>query len=163
MEHTVTRFDRSVLRSWAVALAQAASGAYFVMAGLLTLMDAPWIAKAFARWGWPTGARVALGLVELVGGILIVLPRFARASATVLAGVMVWSALVKVARVEPPIELLEPLLVTPLLIVVFNAFSPGNDFAPTRPRGDRGGSGGRIEADIARRRWTLRQGWRKRP
>src|SRR3712207_2066738 len=91
METTLARSNWTAGRAWAVSIAQAAAGAYFVVAGLLKLTSADTMVAAFARWGWPGSARVAFGVVELLGGVTLVVPRFARAAALMLATLMVGS------------------------------------------------------------------------
>lgn len=134
MDTTLTRTTRESLLSWGIALAQATAGAYFVVAGLLKLLGAPPMVAAFARWDWPGSARVAIGVVELLSGVALVLPRFARVSALTMAALLVASQAVHLAKLDPLYTLLEPLLLVPLLLVVANAHAPGGAAQPFHSR-----------------------------
>ena len=124
MKSTVKLDENDRVRALGLSIAQAVTGAYFVVAGLLTLANVPLMHGAFARWGWPAGAQFAIGALQLVGGTAVIVPRFARAAAWTLLGLMAFDMIVRVAHLELFPGLLEPLIIAPMLVVVANAYSP---------------------------------------
>jgi len=67
-------------------------------------------AQRLQRWGYPTGSQYAIGILEIVAGIAIVIPRWRRMAAAILmiimAGALCTHALHgEWARVIPPLFL----------------------------------------------------------
>jgi uncharacterized membrane protein YphA (DoxX/SURF4 family) len=162
MDSTMSRgVRRAQARSWALSIAQAATGAYFFVAGLLKLAGVAMMVHAFERWGMGAPVRLAVGAVELACGIAVIFPRSARVAAWTLLGLTSLSALVHVAKLDAPIELLEPLLLGSVLTVVANAASQ-KDFGEERATGSGSGppielveqeqDGGRLLSRVPRRR-----------
>jgi uncharacterized membrane protein YphA (DoxX/SURF4 family) len=50
-------------------------GALFVLIGI-GKFSAPGWQRNFERWGYPDGAYAVVGLAEMLGGVLLLLPRF---------------------------------------------------------------------------------------
>lgn len=68
---------------------------------------------------------VAVGVIELAGGVLLISGRFLRASALVLAGDMVGAIVVSgVARGEIIGLILAPALLVAMIVVLENEFRP---------------------------------------
>ena len=64
-------------------------GALFVLQGIMKLQPgSPWPAM-FEGWGYPAGFYFFVGVVELLAGLLLFVPRFAGYAAAVLGVVMV--------------------------------------------------------------------------
>ena len=63
-------------------------GALFVMQGLMKVIpNSPWNAR-FSEWGFPAGFLLLVGVAELLGGIALLIPRFASFGGLLLAAVM---------------------------------------------------------------------------
>ncbi|HET8824814.1 MAG TPA: DoxX family protein [Terriglobales bacterium] len=67
-------------------------------------------AQRFQRWGYPTGSHYVIGIVEIVAGIAILIPRWRRMAAATLMIIMVGALCTHAlhnewARVIPPIVL----------------------------------------------------------
>jgi putative oxidoreductase len=77
-------------------LLQVLMAAAFVAIGL-GKFGSPFWERSFARWGYPAGAHLVVGVVEIIGGVLILVPRFTSYAAFGLATVMV-GAIVTQAR-----------------------------------------------------------------
>lgn len=65
----------------------------FFQAGGSKLFGAQMMIESFARWGLPDWFRPVVGVVEVAGGALLLLPRTRFYGATVLAGSMAGAAL----------------------------------------------------------------------
>lgn len=64
-------------------------GALMVMQGIIKLAPgSPWVA-VFERFGYPDGFYLVIGVVELLGGFLLFIPRFAGYAGLMLGIVMV--------------------------------------------------------------------------
>jgi putative oxidoreductase len=53
-------------------------------------------ARMFREWGYPDGFYLVIGAIEVIGGIALLVPRFASASAIVLMCVMIGAAATQV-------------------------------------------------------------------
>src|SRR5215470_11453341 len=95
--------------AWAVAIVLAA---VFVMVGFSKLKGASamrW-GERFARWGYPAEARYVVGVLEILGGLGVLIPRSRRAAAAVLAALMIGAigthaVNAEFARLIPPLIL----------------------------------------------------------
>src|SRR4029434_9654168 len=54
--------------------------------------------RMFRRWGYPDGFYLVIGAVEVIGGILLLIPRTASYSAIMLAVVMIGAAATQILR-----------------------------------------------------------------
>lgn len=54
--------------------------------------------RMFRAWGYPDGFYLVIGALEVVGGIALLIPRFASASALVLMVVMIGAAITQVTQ-----------------------------------------------------------------
>jgi putative oxidoreductase len=89
--------------------------ALFVLAGTLKFTDPTW-ARNFARWGYPDGFYMVIGVLEAIGGLSLLVPRLASYGATMLGVIMIGAALTHAvhgesARVTPPLVYLALLAV----------------------------------------------------
>jgi len=84
--------SRESRRSSGIALlldvARWAAGGFLVFGALAFLLSGR---EAFARFGRPDGARVALALCEVAGGLLFLFRRTSLLGATLLFGVLAWA------------------------------------------------------------------------
>ena len=79
---------RQRLRTIGAWLLQIVLAAAFVSIGLGKFGDPSW-ARAFVRWGYPPGSHLVIGALECLGGVLMLLPRFASYAAVFVAMIMV--------------------------------------------------------------------------
>lgn len=68
-------------------LLQVFLAAVFIAVGLGKFGDLSW-ERRFDRWGYPSGSHVLVGVVELVAGALLLVPRLTTYAALLLAVVM---------------------------------------------------------------------------
>ena len=81
-------------------------GTWLLTIALAILMAGPGTSKftsdtwerMFRRWGYPDGFYLVIGAVEVIGGLGLLIPRFASYSAIVLAVVMVGASATQVLR-----------------------------------------------------------------
>jgi putative oxidoreductase len=74
---------------WAV---QVLIGGMFVLVGLMKFQDPSW-ARSFARWGYPDGFYLVVGVLEAVGGMALLVPRLTTYAALLLVAVMAGAVL----------------------------------------------------------------------
>ena len=89
---------------WAL---QVLFGALFVVIGIAKFGDPTW-SRNFARWGYPDGFYMVVGVLEAVGGLLLFVPRLASYSAAMLGIIMIAASLThfvhgEMHRVAPPL------------------------------------------------------------
>ena len=89
---------------WAL---QVLLGALFVLVGTLKFGDPTW-QRNFARWGYPDGFYMVVGVLEALGGLLLLVPRLASYSAAMLSIIMIGASLTHLVhgesrRVAPPL------------------------------------------------------------
>ena len=94
---------------WACAIFLAAA---FVFAGVLKL-DGPsairW-GERFVHWGYPANARYVVGVLEILGGLGVLIPKWRRAAAATLVAVMIGAlgthaVHAEFSRLTPPLVL----------------------------------------------------------
>ena len=81
-------------------------GTWLLTIALAVLMAGPGTSKftsdtwerMFRRWGYPDGFYLVIGAVEVIGGLGLLIPRFASYSAIVLAVVMLGASATQVLR-----------------------------------------------------------------
>jgi uncharacterized membrane protein YphA (DoxX/SURF4 family) len=99
------------------------TGAVFVIAGLPKFVAFNWELAAFRRFGLPVPEAwvVAAGLIEIVGGALLLSGRHVRAAAALLAitmAVAVYSSGILEGDVIPSLTLAPVLLVASLILAL---------------------------------------------
>ena len=100
---------RTRVAVWGLAVSLAA---VFVLAGASKLRGASAAAwsKRFEVWGYPAGAHSAVGALEILAGVGLLVPRSRRAAAAVLVAIMIGAAITHLVhgefpRVIPPLVL----------------------------------------------------------
>src|SRR5439155_7385052 len=83
----------------------AVAGVTLMVAGLLKLGGAQQMVENFARWGYPSWFRLAIGGIELVGGGLLLIPRTATLVTPMLAVDMAGAIVTHVRAGEPALAL----------------------------------------------------------
>ncbi len=83
--------DSAVGRYRPAARVAAITGVIFVFAGLVKFIFHHWELNAFRSFGlpWPSALEIAAGVLEMIGGVLLVLRRWVVPTAGVLAATMV--------------------------------------------------------------------------
>jgi putative oxidoreductase len=74
-------------------------GALFVVLGSAKFGDPSWVRK-FADWGYPDGFYMVVGVFEIAGGLMVLVPRVASYGALVIATVMIGAALTHLVHGE---------------------------------------------------------------
>lgn len=99
----------SLMVSWILSILLAF---VFVAVGTSKLVGSSSVhwAQRFQRWGYPTGSHYVIGILEIVAGIAILIPRFRRMAAAalmiIMAGALCTHALHgEWARMIPPVLL----------------------------------------------------------
>jgi putative oxidoreductase len=102
----VTRIPRAA--SWALAILLAV---LFVLIGASKLgmpSAVRWGAR-FARWGYPAGTERVVGMLEIAGGIGLLVPKGRRVAGAVLIAIMIGALLTHLRHAEVP-RLIPPLV-----------------------------------------------------
>jgi putative oxidoreductase len=106
-------------RSIAVWTLQILLAVLFLLQAWMKLSGSPaWIAR-FQRWGYPEHFYLVVGLIELLGAVALVVPRFTRIGAGALMVLMVGAAATHLLHREP--QVVTALVLIALLWIVFYA------------------------------------------
>src|SRR5215468_8154428 len=104
-EHKVVRFPTAAVWTCAIVLAAA-----FVLVGT-SKMAGPsamrWAAR-FAQWGYPAGAQYVIGVLEILGGLGVLIPRVRRVASAILMALMIGALCTHAVQREFP-RLIPPL------------------------------------------------------
>lgn len=104
---------------WACAILLAVA---FVVVGFLKL-DGPsamrW-SERFVQWGYPANAHYGVGVVEILGGLSVLMPTWRRAAAATLAGLMLGALATHALNAELS-RLVPPLVLGWLALLVYSA------------------------------------------
>jgi putative oxidoreductase len=112
---------RVVPLACAVVLAAA-----FVLAGASKLSGpsaARW-SERFARWGFPARAHYVVGVLEILGGLGLLVPRTRRVAAATLIVIMIGALSTHLVNGEAP-RVVPPLVLGGLAIAVYRWRGPG--------------------------------------
>src|SRR5687767_21602 len=85
-EETVIRLPKAVIWACAIFLTVA-----FVISGFLKLEGSSamrW-SERFVHWGYPANAHYVVGMLEILGGLAVVIPKWRRAAAAILVALMI--------------------------------------------------------------------------
>lgn len=94
------------LIDWLVRILIAAA---FTAASLGKLTSSPGVLDRFATYGFPSGFHFIIGAMELVGAILILVPRTMRYAILMLSVIVIGAAITHLIH-DPLIQLLRPLV-----------------------------------------------------
>ena len=90
-------------RSIAVRALQVLLALFFAIQGIVKLTGSPsWISR-FQAWGYPANSHLAVGLAEVVGAVLLLIPRFARFGALLLLAIMIGATATHLIHGEPQV------------------------------------------------------------
>jgi len=91
----------------------------FGMAGLGKVTGGAEVVEMFRNWGFPDGAHLVIGVIELAGAIGLVIPRTIGYAALGLIGVMIGAAMTHLLNGEGPAVLRPILFMIPLAAIVW--------------------------------------------
>jgi putative oxidoreductase len=103
---------------WAGAIVLALA---FVFAGVTKLAgpsELRWAAR-FTQWGYPEGASTVVGVLEILGGLGVLIPGWRRPAALLLVAVMIGAAGTHLLHAELP-RLVPPLVLGGLALLVWS-------------------------------------------
>jgi len=100
-----------------VWVAQGLMAAGFLFFGYSKVTSNPEIVANFERWGYPYGVHLLIGVIEIIGGLLLLIPKAAGYAAIVLIGNMVGAIATHLMNSEAAYIGL-PLIFMVLLVVV---------------------------------------------
>jgi putative oxidoreductase len=131
-EGIVITLPKAVVWTCAIVLALA-----FVFAGIskVTGPSAARWAERFAQWGYPAGTHYVIGVVEVLGGIGLLVPAWRRAAAATLVVIMLGALGTHAVHAEFP-RLIPPLVLGGLALLVCSA-RVRDRREPTPPHGVR--------------------------
>jgi putative oxidoreductase len=102
-----------IMKTVVVWALQVLVGLMFVLIGVMKFQDPVW-ARNFARWGYPDGFYIVVGVLEAVGGLALLVPRVTTYGALLLMAMMVGAAATHLVHGEPqrlPVPLVYLLIV----------------------------------------------------
>ena len=91
----------------------------FVFAGSQKLMGASEPTQNFAQWGYPAWFRVLIGLIEVAGGIALLVPSLTLYAAGALGAVMFGAIYTHITKAAPGV----PVPIVCLIILAFISFA----------------------------------------
>jgi putative oxidoreductase len=97
--HTVIRLHRAAVWACAIFLALV-----FVLVGMSKLEGASaarWTER-LAQWGYPANVQYLIGALEIICGLGVLIPRWRRAAAAVLVGLMIGALCTHIVQAEFP-------------------------------------------------------------
>jgi putative oxidoreductase len=104
---------------WACAIFLAVA---FVFAGILKL-EGPsamrW-AERFVNWGYPANSQYVIGVLEILGGVGVLIPKWRRAAAATLLALMIGALATHAVKAEFP-RLVPPLVLGGLAFLMYSA------------------------------------------
>jgi len=113
----VIRLPRAAVWACAIFLATA-----FVLVGISKLLgpSAMRWAERFAHWGYPPYVRHVIGVFEILGGLGVLIPRWRRAAAAILVGIMIGALCTHAVQSEFR-RLIPPLVLGGLALLLFSS------------------------------------------
>jgi uncharacterized membrane protein YphA (DoxX/SURF4 family) len=114
---------------WACAIFLAVA---FVFAGVSKLegQSAMRWTERFIQWGYPANAQYVIGVLEILGGLGVLIPKWRRGAAATLVAVMIGALGTHVVKAEFP-RLIPPLVLGGLALLLYSTRPrPGSEQAP---------------------------------
>ncbi|MEZ5040657.1 MAG: DoxX family protein [Saprospiraceae bacterium] len=84
-------------------------GVGFLLASVGKLLHAPSIIKMFNEWGFPDQFYFLIGIIEIIGAILLLIPKTSKYAALGLIGLMIGASITHMLN-DPIVELIRPLI-----------------------------------------------------
>ena len=103
---------------WACAIFLAVA---FVFAGISKLEGPSAIrwTERFVQWGYPANAQYVIGVLEILGGLGVLIPRWRRAAAAILVALMIGALGTHAVHAEFP-RLIPPLVLGGLALLMYS-------------------------------------------
>jgi uncharacterized membrane protein YphA (DoxX/SURF4 family) len=87
-------------------------------------------ADRFVQWGYPANAQYVIGLLEILGGLGVLIPKWRRAAAATLVALMIGALGTHAVKAEFP-RLIPPLVLGGLAFLIYTACPrPGREQTP---------------------------------
>lgn len=103
-------------RSISARVLQVLLALFFAIQGIVKLTGSPsWISR-FQAWGYPANTHLAVGSAEILGAVLLLIPRLARFGALLLLAIMIGAAATHLVHREP--QVITTIIVGALLCLV---------------------------------------------
>ena len=95
-------------------------GVAFVLVGILKLAGPSAIRwnERFLHWGYPASTRYVVGVLEVLGGVGVLIPKSRRVAAAILIALMIGALLTHVVNAEFQ-RVIPPLVLGGLAVLVF--------------------------------------------
>ena len=109
----------------------------FVFAGILKLEGPSAVrwTERFVQWGYPANAQYVIGLLEILGGLGVLIPKWRRAAGATLIAIMIGALCTHAVQAEFP-RLIPPLVLGGLAFLIYSARPrPGREQTPRGIRG----------------------------
>jgi uncharacterized membrane protein YphA (DoxX/SURF4 family) len=125
----ISRWDATVRRDRTAAQVAIATGVIFIFAGLVKFVFHGWELRAFRAFGlpWPSALEILAGVLEVAGGVLLVLRLLLVPVAVLLAVTMlvaIGASGIAHGDVIPSLTL-APALLLAMLFLIARALRPG--------------------------------------
>ena len=104
---------------WACAIFLAVAFVFVGMSKLQGRSAVGW-AERFGNWGYPANVSFVVGVFEILGGLGVLIPRWRRAAAAVLVGVMIGALGTHAVHAEFP-RLIPPLVLGGLAFLLYSS------------------------------------------
>jgi len=117
------RLPRAV--AWAAAIFLAVA---FVLVGISKVggPSAMRWSERFVHWGYPAGAERIVGVLEMLAGVGVLIPKLRRAAAATLVALMIGALCTHLVHTEF-LRLIPPLVLGALAFLVYSALDPGEN------------------------------------
>jgi putative oxidoreductase len=95
-------------------------GVAFVLVGILKLAGPSAIRwnERFVHWGYPAGTRHVVGVLEVLAGVGVLIPKSRRVAAAILIALMIGAVLTHIVNAEYP-RAIPPLVLGGLAVLIF--------------------------------------------
>lgn len=103
--------------AWAAAIFLAVA---FVLVGLSKVRGPSALrwGERFANWGYPAGAERVVGVLEMLAGVAVLIPRVRRAAAATLVAIMIGAVCTHLVHAEV-LRLIPPLVLGAVALLVY--------------------------------------------
>ena len=118
---------------WACALLLAVAFVFVGMSKLEGPSAMRWTER-FVNWGYPANTQYVIGVLEILGGLGVLIPKWRRAAAGTLVALMIGALGTHAVHAEFP-RLIPPLVLGGLAFLMYSARPrPGKEPTPQRRR-----------------------------
>lgn len=90
----------------------------FTLASLGKLTSHPGVLEMFMRFGFPEGFHLLIGVLELAGAVLLLIPKTRQIAITILSVIVIGAAGTHLVH-DPMVELIRPLVLAVFLVMAW--------------------------------------------